>query len=229
MTTRMTPPETARPFPLAADGYQRVLLTGVGWADYEAIGQALRERPNLRLTYDRGRLEIMTLSPEHEVLKSLLATLLSMLGDELNLRGLPFGSTTLRQADESGVEPDLCYYYTDLDRVRHLTRIDLTRDPAPDLVIEIDVTHSSVPRLPLLARIGVPEVWRWEQDVVRVYTLSADGSFAVSDTSSAFVPDFPVNELLRFPAIARADCEAAMMRAFRTWLREWLAARGLTG
>src|SRR5262249_31014285 len=55
------------PEPVQADtGEQRLLLHGVPWSAYVAIGEALKDRPGLRLTYDRGRLEFMTLSPEHE-------------------------------------------------------------------------------------------------------------------------------------------------------------------
>jgi len=41
-------------------------LRDVSWEEYERILVELDERPWLRVTYDRGRLEIMTLSPEHE-------------------------------------------------------------------------------------------------------------------------------------------------------------------
>ena len=50
--------------------------------------------------------------------------------------------------------------------VRGLKRIDLRRDPPPDLVIEVDVTHSSVPRMPIYAALGVPEVWRLAEGAV---------------------------------------------------------------
>ena len=40
-----------------------MVLHGVDWHGYQAIGRVLADRPGLRLTYDRGVLEIMTTSP----------------------------------------------------------------------------------------------------------------------------------------------------------------------
>src|SRR5438045_1325346 len=78
---------------------QRVLLNDVTWQEYVAIGEALRDRPGLRLTYDRGRLEIMTLSPEHERRKYLFGRLIDILSEELDLPVVGFASTTYRRED----------------------------------------------------------------------------------------------------------------------------------
>ena len=52
--------------------FDRILLHGVRWSTYEALLEDL-EGHRLRLTYDRGRLEIMTLSTPHEWSKKILA------------------------------------------------------------------------------------------------------------------------------------------------------------
>ena len=86
----------------------------------------------------------MTLSPEHERLRSLLGYLVQVIAEESDVRIASFGSTTYkRDVLDRGLEPDQCYYLGNLDRVRGLRRIDLSRDPPPDLAIEVDVTHSS--------------------------------------------------------------------------------------
>jgi Uma2 family endonuclease len=38
-------------------------------------------------------------------------------------------------------------------------------DPPPDLLIEIDVTNDSLDKFPLYAALGVPEVWRYEDNL----------------------------------------------------------------
>jgi Uma2 family endonuclease len=43
--------------------------------------------------------------------------------------------------------------------------------PAPDLAIEIDITSSSIPRLPIYASFGVPEVWRYDGTALIFYHL----------------------------------------------------------
>ena len=40
-------------------------------------------------------------------------------------------------------------------------RIDLKADPPPDLVIEIDITHPSLNKLPIFAGLSIPEIWRY--------------------------------------------------------------------
>jgi Uma2 family endonuclease len=117
----------------------------------------------LRITYDRGALEIMTLSPEHERLKHLLGYFILILVEELGWNMAGFGSMTFkRKRHQRGLEPDECYWIENELAVRGKDRIDLRRDPPPDLVIEIDWTHSSLDRLAIFAILGVPEVWRFD-------------------------------------------------------------------
>jgi Uma2 family endonuclease len=47
------------------DGATLVLLD-YSWEDYERLLDDLSDRRRLRISYDRGRLEIMTPLPEHE-------------------------------------------------------------------------------------------------------------------------------------------------------------------
>ena len=58
---------------------QRLILHDVSWQSYVAIGDALPNRPGLRMTYDRGSLEFMTTSPEHEIYKKRLGRLIETL------------------------------------------------------------------------------------------------------------------------------------------------------
>jgi hypothetical protein len=41
---------------------QRLILYGVSWREYGRMLRAFAERPSVRLTYDRGTLELMPLS-----------------------------------------------------------------------------------------------------------------------------------------------------------------------
>jgi Uma2 family endonuclease len=200
------------------DAGQRVVLDNVDWPAYEMIGEALRDRPNVRLTYDRGRLEIMTISGEHERLKYLLGRLIDTLAEMTGLRIGGFGSTTYKwEVIERGLEPDQCYYHRNLPRMRGVKRIDLRRDPPPDLALEIDVTNSSVNRMDLYARLGVPELWRFEDEKLRVYQLAA-GRYEPIDHSPTF-PNVPIGDLVPFLAIALNEDDTAMVQAIRTWVR----------
>jgi Uma2 family endonuclease len=63
---------------------QRLVLDNISWDTYVTIADALDER-NIHLTYDRGRLEFMTLSPEHERYKRLLGRLVDVMGEEFDI------------------------------------------------------------------------------------------------------------------------------------------------
>jgi Uma2 family endonuclease len=122
-------------------------LSGISWQTYERLRQELGEQRRLRLTYHQGDLEIMTPSPEHELSKEVLGRFVETLAEELVVQIYPLGSTTFSQPAFSGVEPDKCFYIANIEAVRGKRRLDLTADPAPDLVIEIDVTSGSQKRL----------------------------------------------------------------------------------
>src|SRR5205085_2256163 len=132
----------AFPLPIAGSieweaAEQRLLLHGIKWQSYELIGAGLRDRPNLRLTYDRESLEIMTLSPEHEKLKHRMGRLLEILAEEMGLPLEPGGSMTFNQEEAGrGLEPDECFWIQNETRVRGKVRWDPAVDPPPDLVVE---------------------------------------------------------------------------------------------
>jgi Uma2 family endonuclease len=138
MSTAIGPPE------------QRVLLQNVTWKTYEDLLIANQENSAARLTYDRGLLEIVSPSAEHENLKELVSLLVNVVAAELDIDIEGFGSTTFRRADvERGFEPDACFHIEHARRVRGKARLDLEEDPPPDLVIEVDITSSSTEKLHL--------------------------------------------------------------------------------
>src|SRR5437016_1140224 len=90
---------------------QRLLLRGVSWESYLVIGDALPDRPNLRMNYDGEDLELMTLSPEHEFYKARSSRLIDTLAEECDLKIVPGGSMTFRpETIQRGFEPDNCYW-----------------------------------------------------------------------------------------------------------------------
>src|SRR5436305_15317722 len=68
-------------YPPSALEFQRFLLFGITWPQYVTIADALPDRGGLRMTFDRGRLEFMTLSPLHEKYKVRLGRLLEVLAE----------------------------------------------------------------------------------------------------------------------------------------------------
>jgi Uma2 family endonuclease len=206
--------------PPPAPGENR-LLSNVAWESYVALGAAVGDRP-VRLTYDRGNLEIMSPSPEHERHKSLIDVLVLVLVEELDLPADNLGSTTFRRKDlERGFEPDECWYIASLDKVRGKKRLDLSRDPPPDLAIEVDVTHSSLDRVSIYEAIGVRELWRYNGRALTMYRLSAAGRYESVKRSPTF-PQVSPAELAKFVRLGVKQDATAMVKAFRRRIKELL-------
>jgi Uma2 family endonuclease len=196
----------------------RLLLDGIAWPEYETFLRILDERP-YRLTFDQGWLEIMALSPEHELPRGLLHDLVVALAEELGVNLTSFGATTYRRQDLArGLEADDCYYHRNLPYVRGKKRIDLNVDPPPDLAIEIDVTRSSLDRLSIYAALRVPEVWRFADGHLTVHCLQDQGQYVLVPRSPLF-PTVPLQELVRFVEQGMRDDEVSMLRSFRPWVR----------
>jgi Uma2 family endonuclease len=207
MTTVLSPPE------------QRILLDNIPWEVYEGLLAAHRDRSVPRFTYDRGQLEIISPSAEHEQLKETVTLLVNIVAEEKSINVEGFGSTTFRREDLArGFEPDACFYIANLGCVKGKTEIDLRTDPPPDLVIEIDLTSSSLDRFSIFAHVGVPEVWRYDGERIRIYRLAA-AEYVEQAQSMALqgLTSIGVTHLL---AESRTLARLVWLRGVREWARE---------
>src|SRR6266511_1547959 len=90
---------------------QRVILHRVSLETYELLLADFQDSHAAHFAYDRGVLEIMAPSAEHEEDKDVLTLLVNVLAEELDIDVRGFGSTTFRRTDlERGFEPDACFY-----------------------------------------------------------------------------------------------------------------------
>ena len=200
-------------------GHQ-VLLTDVTWDELEMILDELGDKRATRLSYSSGTLEIMSPSPEHEDTKVILADLVKIILEEQRIEFRNLGSTTFKSEPmDQAVEPDECFYIEHEPAIRGKKRIDLTTDPPPDLVIEIDLTART--RFHNYARLGVPELWRYDGNTLDINVLR-HGQYVPSPQSLHF-PTIPVADALPYHlAQSRSVGRTAVMRTFRTWVRERL-------
>jgi Uma2 family endonuclease len=162
----------------------------------------------------------MTLSHEHEIIVHVLGRFVEVLTEELTLPVKGGRSTTFRRRRKKrGLEPDECYWIANEHLVRTKDKINLRTDPPPDLVLEVDITHSSIDRLAIYAVLGVPEVWRWKDQKLVCYVLAQDGSYAESRLSKSF-PHLAPADLAAFLAKRGQMDENALVRQFRAWVRQ---------
>ncbi|MER3428409.1 MAG: hypothetical protein C4334_09960 [Pyrinomonas sp.] len=199
---------------------QRVVLRNVSWEAYERLLRDHAEASSPRLFYDRGTLEIMSPSAKHEQLKDAVTMLIAVIAEEFGLNHRGFGSTTFRREDLArGFEPDACFYFANEPRVRGKEEIDLATDPPPDLVVEIDITRSSIDKMATFAALEVPEVWRY--DGRRLQFFSLQGREYVEITESAALPGLTSKAVESF----LAESERMGRLEWLKMLREWARAR----
>jgi Uma2 family endonuclease len=210
---------------VAAPVVNSLRLSAVDWRTYSQFLRIFAERPSVRLTYDRGELEIMSPLLEHDEDADFLGALVRTCTEELGLPLKGGGSVTLRRRRRRrGLEPDRCYWIANAHRMAGRRRLDLRTDPPPDLAIEVDVTHSSLNRLGIYAALGVPEVWRLEAAGLTFHLLGAAGAYATGTHSRSF-PLVTPGDLLGFLQQARQSVDSnAVVRQFRAWIRQRQAA-----
>ena len=194
-------------------------LPNVGWDEYEHLLSEMESHPAHRLTYDRGRLVIMSPKREHETYKVLIGRLVYAISEELGVEVEATGSTTLKRKKMArGVEPDESFYVQNVARVvgQH-TAISAT-EPPPDVVVEIDTTNELLDKFDIYAALGVPEIWRYDGEKAHFYQLS-ETSYQEIQSSIAF-PLLTAEDLTRFVEQSKTEGQTATVAAFIKFLRE---------
>ncbi len=187
----------------------RIPLTGISWEQYETMIAMVGDRPRLRLSYLDGTLEIMTISPEHEMLKKMIAHLLEVYALEADIALYSYGSATFRrQASAKGLEADESYCLDD-------------RKDVPDLAIEVVLTSGTIDKMQIYAGLGVREVWVWRLGSISVQRLRSDGSGYDAFASSALLPQL---DLAMLSEHIRPQDEPQALRTFRNLIREQIQA-----
>jgi Uma2 family endonuclease len=196
----------------------RVVLKNISWQTYQSLVIDFEREPAMRLTYDRGTLEIrMPLAP-HETYKKILGHLIEAATEELNLEIRSLGSLTCSLEDlAKGLEPDQCYYIQNESMVRGVEQIDLAKFPPPDLAVEIDITSSSLDRFSIYAALKVPEIWRYDGQLLAIYGLV--GNEYIMQDSSIALPLLKTADILRFLSLSTSIGENNLVKQFRQWLR----------
>src|SRR5438445_1436939 len=147
-----------------AVGEDRLMLSGVSWEQYLELDEALgHDRPDPRLYFFDGELELLSTSLKHEELKKWLADLLGDYFYEAEIETFPHGQATMRILRYAGAEPDESWCFGKQKKF-------------PDLVLEIAQTSGGLNKLEIYRRFAVAEVWLWSKGALGIWTLRRDGS-----------------------------------------------------
>jgi len=202
---------------------QYAKLHNISWQTYEDLLQSCRGE-HTRLTFDRGVLEIMSVSPEHEWVKKTLGGFFEALTEELGIPRYSLGNTTWRREEvERGLEGDHCYYVRPVMPLHNPAEVDLSVDPPPDLIIEIEISRSAMSRMAIFADLKIPEVWRSDGRQLRFFVLQA-GSYVQVERSPT-VPWVTAEEIMIFIRRRGKIDDAQLMMEFRKWVRESVLPR----
>jgi Uma2 family endonuclease len=194
----------------------RVVLHNLSWQQFENILTELGESRGSRIAYDNGTLEIMSPLPEHEYYKENISTAIQDIAELLETDYESLGSTTWRkQAKMAGLEPDNCFYFQNEAKIRGKLEYDLNQDPPPDLALEIDITSKSLNRFSIYARLGVPELWCYDEGKLRIYLLENN---QYQEVNKSLI--FPMLKVQEIPKIIE-KYRFQGRRKIRQKIREW--------
>ena len=182
---------------------QRVVTYAVPWDHYEAQLAMRGDRSVPRIAYLEGVMELMSPSKDHERIKSYIGCLIEAYALERGIDLSPYGAWTLKNVPEkSGLEPDECYLVGDQNK------------DTPDLAIEVVWTSGGIDKLEIYRRLGVREVWIWQDSQIEVHVLRQQRYELVE--KSALFPDLDVP---LFASFLDRPTALQAVKAFRESLR----------
>jgi Uma2 family endonuclease len=197
-----------------------IILSNVAWETYARfIEENMNKIRSPRFYYEEGNLLIMSVSPEHEEAKDTIVYLINLLTEEFQINARSFGSTTYtRDNIKRGFEPDSCFYFENESKMRGVKRLDMTVQPAPDLIIEVDITSLSTFRQHIFAAFGVPEIWRFDGEQIEILKLE-NGKY-ISIATSLSLPLVTPEKLTGFIKESQTVSRLEWINKVRTWARE---------
>ena len=160
------------------------VIPNVSWEQLEKIDSAFAPTPGIKFFYLDKTLEIVTLGEEHEYFKFIIRKLLETYLDYTGIRYYGRGGPTFGDREQgSRGEPDESYNLE-------------TKKKYPDLVIEVIDTSGGVDKLAIYQRLGVQEVWFWEDGVLTIHHLRRTGYLQIE--RSQLLENLPIDLFCRF-------------------------------
>ena len=190
---------------------QQFLLYEADWKQYDQFRRSLDDRGQRAfITFDGHRIELMSPSLEHDRAGELIGQLVRAIAKATQTEYISGGSTTFKRRDlQRGLETDKCFWIQNQAKIHGVKRIDLRVHPAPDLVIEVEVSRRLLDRKSIYARLGVPEIWVYNRKTFRMLELGDEHEYRPKQKSAIF------------PMIRFAGVERLLQRAGNIGELEW--------
>lgn len=191
----------------------RMVLENVSWETFVALADERRGSVP-RMTYSEGVLEMMSPKRKRENIGRLIGRMVEAYSEIKGIEILSVASVTVKRSDlKKAYEADESYYVTSIDQVLAKEELDFEVDPAPDLVVEVELTSSAIEKMELFAAMQVREVWRHDGTSVQFYRW-LNGRYNLIPTSVE-LPGLDAALINRFLEQRLEAGETTFIRAFR--------------
>jgi Uma2 family endonuclease len=176
-------------------GDVRTIQRGKTWVQFEYLQKGFEDTRGVKLFYYDGTIEILMPGAAHELFKKIIAILIEAFLLDRKIEFEPTGSMTQKQEGTAAAEADESYEIQ-----------------GAKLCVEVNFTSGDESKLQCYQKLGVDEVWFWEDGVLAVYSLQADSyqrvnrsqiSALVSIDLSIMAECIPIGETSRIGAVER--------------------------
>ena len=196
----------------------RMVLENVSWETFVALADERRGSVP-RMAYSEGVLEMMSPKRKHENLSCLIGRMIEAYSEIKGIEISSVASVTVKRSDlKKAYEAGESYYVTNLDQVLAKEELDFEVDPAPDLVVEVELTSSAIDKMELFAAMQVREVWRHDGKNVQFYRW-VNGRYE-SILTSVELPGLDAVLINRFLERRLQAGETTFIRAFRREIQQ---------
>jgi Uma2 family endonuclease len=176
-----------------------ILANGQDWTSYLVIDRFL-EGSGTRVSYCDGKIQLMSISPDHERIKQNIHDMVVRYCQDENMEYASEGSATRRREDRAGAEPDDSFYFS-AERQQ--------QGSVPDLVIEVALSSGGLDKLSMYEPLGVPELWIWENGRMAIHRFEG-GKYRPS-RRSRFLPGLDLQLVAK---LAAGQPTSAVIREF---------------
>lgn len=180
-----------------ANPLDRLVTLQGSWEHFKLIQRGCEQTPGARLAYFDGTIEILMPGQLHETFSRILCCLLTYFLAAKKIPFTPTGSMTQEREGTVSAQADESYCIGEVK-------------PIPDLSIEIIFTSGNLNKLTRYQALGVPEVWFWEDGVLRLYHLRNQGYERLDRSELPGLADLDLDLLNRCVLMAETNPGEAM-------------------
>lgn len=179
---------------------QRIVHYGT-WEQFKFIQKGFEGSPGVRLSYYNGTIEILMPGQDHETFARVIGYLVTTFLVEQGIFFKPTGAMTQEKSGVVSAQADESYCIGSVKQI-------------PDLSIEVVFTSGGISKLERYQALGVPEVWFWDDGLLKLYHLREDGYKLVERSQLSGLSELNIDLLRRCILMAETDAGEAI-RSFR--------------